>query len=249
MFALSVLACTPEPSHVADAPLPASPKATPESPPSLPAPDPIDLPPVEPPANELAELTQPPTPAPAPEPELTPASTPPGSADPLAPILPDGPEPGSPEADAELIELLDESELTQAEFDEAFRGGGPNIQGDQLVFGPGERSRAMPVLEIGKVRVEAGAVAVADLQAIVAADERELLACHAVALTEDPNSKAKVELRLEFDATGSKPTVTLQGAGALASSLRSCLIAVAESWRPKGASKAKLVVPLELSTQ
>ena len=71
-------------------------------------------------------------------------------SDPLAPILPSGPEPGSPEADAELTELLEESTLTQDEFDKAFRGGGPTIDGDQFVFGPNERTRKQPLAEQGE---------------------------------------------------------------------------------------------------
>jgi hypothetical protein len=215
----------------------------------VPKADPIDLPPIEPrsPApDELEAETDEPDEA---GPESEPTPTPAEPSDPLAPILPDGPEPGSPEADAELAALLDESTLTQEEFDKAFRGGGPNIQGDQFVFGPGERNRATPVLSIGKVRVESGSVAVADLEALVRADERKLLACHAVALTENPSSKGSVELHLVFDATGTKPTVVVEGGKALVPSLVSCLITVAESWRPKGAAKAKLVVPLVLSTQ
>jgi hypothetical protein len=237
---VSVLACSPEPTHLADAPLPASPEARPASPPTLPAPDPIDLPPIEPSARAIDE------PVATPEPE---SATPPEPADPLAPILPDGPEPGSPEADEELAKLLDESSITQEEFDKAFRGGGPNIQGDEFVFGPGERSRDTPVLEIGKLRVESGSVSAADLDAIVRADENDLLACHAVALMDDPTSKGSVELRVELDATGSKSTVTAAGGEALAPALTSCLITVAEAWRPKGAGKAKFAVPLELSTR
>ena len=180
------------------------------------------------------------------EPEPTTPSEP---ADPLAPILPDGPEPGSPESDAELTKLLDESTITQDEFDKAFRGGGPNIQGDEFVFGPGDRSRATPVLEIAKPRVESGSVTVADLEAIARADERKLLSCYAVALTDDPTIEGDVELHLVFDATGSKPKAVVESREALAPSLVSCLVTIAESWRPKSAAKAKLVIPLKLASQ
>lgn len=239
---LSVPACSPEPEPPSSRAAEPTPASGPPSPPPRPTPSAIDLPPVDPPLGEIEDQVAEPV-------EPTEPTTPPEPTDPLAPILPDGPEPGSPEADAELAELLDESTITQEEFDKAFRGGGPNIQDDQFVFGPGQRNRATPVLEIGKPRVDAGSVTVAELEALARADERKLLGCHAVALTEDPASKGSVELRLRFDAGGTKAAVTLEGGEALAPSLVSCLIAVAESWRPKSAGGAKLAVPLELSTQ
>ncbi len=60
------------------------------------------------------------TPKQTPEPIKSEAPDP---ADPLAPIMPAGPEPGSPEADKELLELLDESTISQDEFDKAFGPG------------------------------------------------------------------------------------------------------------------------------
>jgi hypothetical protein len=170
-------------------------------------------------------------------------------SDPLAPILPAGPEPGSPEADAELTALLDESTITQDEFDQAFRGGGPSVRDDQLVFGPNQRTRAQPLLGVGTPRVLQGKVAVSTLEALVRADERKLLGCLAVALTEDPTIKGAPTLHLRFDESGSKPTVTITGGDALPRALTDCLLAVANTWRPAGAAGAKLEVPLTLSTK
>lgn len=170
-------------------------------------------------------------------------------SDPLAPILPEGPEPGSPEADAELAALLDESTITQDEFDQAFRGGGPNIRDDQLVFGPNQRTRAEPMLRVGQPRVVQGKVAVAELEALVRADERKLLGCHAVALTEDPTIKGAPTLHLRFDASGTTSTITITGGESLPRALTDCLLAVAKTWRPAGAAGAKLEVRLTLSTK
>jgi hypothetical protein len=191
---------------------------------------------------------------PEPEPEIDatsesgPSEAEPPS-DPLEPILPDGPEPGSPEADAELAALLDESTITQDEFDKAFRGGGPNIQDDQFVFGPNDRKRAQPVLGIGTPRVVQGKVAVADLESLVRADERKLLGCYAVALTEAPTLVGTPTVNLRFDEAGTNPTTTITGGEGLPRALTDCLLAVAKSWRPAGAASAKLEVPLTLSTK
>lgn len=169
--------------------------------------------------------------------------------DPLEPILPDGPEPGSPEADAELAALLDESTITQDEFDKAFRGGGPNIQDDQFVFGPNDRKRPQPVLGVGTPRVVQGKVAVAELEKLVLADERKLLACYAVALTEAPTLVGAPTLHLQFDQSGSTPTASITGGDALPRALTDCLLTVAKTWHPAGAAAAKLEIPLTLSTK
>jgi hypothetical protein len=245
----SALAC-------ADAPTSdnASAKANVAAPPSAsPSVDPIDLPPRDPgPVSEVEAK-----PEIQAEPELDTASEsgpnevePPSEpSDPLAPILPDGPEPGSPQADAELAALLDESTITQDEFDKAFRGGGPNIQDDQFVFGPNERKRAQPVLGVGTPRVVQGKVAVAELEALVRADERKLLGCYAVALTEAPTLVGAPTLHLRFDEAGSTSTATITGGEGLPRALTDCLLAAAKTWRPAGAEGAKLEVPLTLSTK
>lgn len=244
----SALACADAPASEdagarATTPSPASPSAVV---------NPIDLPPRELGPNPQIE--------PAAEPQIEPAAetegelageteSPSEPSDPLAPILPDGPEPGSPEADAELAALLDESTITQDEFDRAFRGGGPTIKDDQLVFGPNQRTRAQPMLGVGQPRVLQGKVAVAEFEKLVLADERKMLACHAVALTEDPTIKGAPTLHLRFDESGSNPTITITGGEALPRALTDCLLAVAKTWRPAGAAGAKLEVPLTLSTK
>jgi hypothetical protein len=245
ILALSgALACADEPtsgnaSAQASAPAPSS---------TGPSVDPIDLPPrvrdpepIEPPieAEPDAIAAEPPD---EPEPPTEPS-------DPLAPILPDGPEPGSPEADAELAALLDESTITQDEFDKAFRGGGPNIEGDQFVFGPNDRKRAQPLLGVGTPRVVQGKVTVAELEALVRADERKLLGCYAVALTEAPTLVGAPTLHLRFDEGGATPTATITGAEGLPRALTDCLLAAAKAWRPANAAGAKLEIPLTLSTK
>jgi hypothetical protein len=212
--------------------------------------NPIDLPPREAGPNPQIEPQAPPQIQPQAEGELAGETESPSEpTDPLAPILPEGPEPGSPEADAELTALLDESTITQDEFDKAFRGGSPTIKDDQLVFGPNQRTRAQPMIGVGQPRVLQGKVTVAELEALVLADERKLLGCHAVALTEDPTIKGAPTLHLRFDESGSNPIITITGGEALPRALTDCLLAVAKSWRPAGAAGAKLEVPLTLSTK
>jgi hypothetical protein len=251
----SMLACADEPASN-DALQQAS-AVTPSSSSPNPTVNPLDLPPREPSHEPEPDLEA--------EPEIDTASETGSSeveplgeslgeslgepTDPLAPILPEGPEPGSPEADAELTALLDESTITQDEFDQAFRGGGPTMKDDQFVFGPNQRTRAQPVLDIGKPRVVQGKVDVAKLEALVRADERKLLGCYAVALTEDPTVHGSPTLHLRFDENGSNPTTTIAGGDALPRALADCLLAVAKTWRPSGAAGAKLEVPLTLSTK
>jgi hypothetical protein len=225
--------------------------STPTPSPSV-AVDPIDLPPRELSPNPQIEAQA----QPQIEPQIDategePAEAQPSSepSDPLEPILPDGPEPGSPEADAELAALLDESTITQDEFDKAFRGGGPNIQDDQLVFGPNDRKRAQPVLGVGTPRVVQGKVGVSELEALVRADERKLLGCYAVALTEAPTLVGAPTLHLRFDEGGTNSTATITGGEGLPRALTDCLLTVAKAWRPASAAGAKLEVPLTLSTK
>jgi hypothetical protein len=245
----STLACTDEP---ATDPAPAQASVeTPSSPAANPGVNAIDLPPPAPSAEDEDESES------EPEPEIEPeqaAASETGSpvaepSDPLAPILPDAPEPGSPESDAELAALLDESTITQDEFDKAFRGVGPNIQDDQFVFGPNDRKRAQPVLGIGTPRVVQGKVTVAELEALVRADERKLLSCYAVALTDAPTLVGAPTLHLRFEPSSSTPTATIAGADGLPRALTDCLLTVAKSWRPAAAAGAKLEIPLTLSTK
>lgn len=239
-----------EPPRIADE------RATPQPAPVAPTPalaeaDTSDLPPPRPspqilvPAeaatddgSEPVETTEPST-----EP---PALAEPQNEDPLAPILPTDPEPGSPEADAELAALLDESTITQDEFDEAFRGGGPNVRDDQLKFGG---QRRVPVIGVGTPKISAGKLSAAELKALVQADERKLIGCHAMALTNDPKATGSVTLRLRFDGQGAVAAVEHEGGSALGSELLACLASVANTWRPANAADAKVDVPLTLSVE
>lgn len=93
------------------------------------APLPINPKPSEPaPAVEEAELESLPLPS---EPASEPVEQEP--ADPLSPPVA---KPGSPDPDAELDALLEESTLTQEEFDAAFGKNKPRIEGDQFVLKP-----------------------------------------------------------------------------------------------------------------
>jgi hypothetical protein len=167
-------------------------------------------------------------------------------ADPLAPILPSGPEPGSPEADAELAALLDESTLTQAEFDAAFRGTKPKIDGDQFVFGAGERTRKAPVVTIGTPTVTGSKVAASELASLAKADLRGFEGCLAVALAEAPTTAGSVTLRVVFDGDGHVSEARVEGGASLGAPLRSCLAAVADDWQLAAAAKATVGVPLSL---
>ncbi|MCA9682258.1 MAG: hypothetical protein KC457_08685, partial [Myxococcales bacterium] len=173
-----------------------------------------------------------------------------GEVDPLAPELPKGPEPGSPEADAELAALLDESEITQEEFDAAFRGGGPRVDGDALLFGAGDRTRKRPKISFGKVTATAGKVEDEALRALVKADIEQLEACHAMALTKDPGQLGAAKLRLRYDKAGKVVEAEiLQETPKLSEALCACLSSVAEGWTLAAAKGATVELPLALSTQ
>jgi hypothetical protein len=186
--------------------------------------------------DEVEGAPEPPEPTAAAEPE-----------DPLAPILPSGPEPGSPEADAELAALLEESTLTQEEFDKAFRNGaGPNVRDDQLVFGGG---RKQPVVKLGAPKLLEGSLDTGKLLALAQTDERKLIGCHAMALANDPNAKGSVTLRISSDASGAVTKVEHSGGVGLGDALIACLASAAKGWRVPEASKATVELPLTLSTQ
>ncbi len=169
--------------------------------------------------------------------------------DPLAPIPPSGPEPGSAEADAELAELLEESTLTQEEFDAAFRSNKPKISGDQLVFGPGERTRKRPVVKIGTLAVSGSKLAASELSTLAKAHLRGFEGCLAVALSEDPKIAASATLVVPFDGKGEAGGSRLEGGAGLGDALRECLIAVADNWSLAGAAGASVRVPLTLGSE
>lgn len=172
----------------------------------------------------------------------------PAQVDPLAPEMPAGPAPGSPEADAELRELLDESTLTQEEFDAAFKGGaGPNVEGDAIVFGPGDRTRKAPKITIGAPTVSPASTAAGKALADVAkADRGQLEACHAMALSKDPQQVGETSLVLEFDDAGTVESASL--GAAIGEALDACLISVAEGWKVADAGARTATLPLTLAT-
>jgi len=239
------LACADEPERVESAPRSSSVDSPSPSAPVAAAP--VD----EPSAPELEPAL-----AVAPDPEPDPASAEPTlsepapePSDPLAPILPSAPEPGSPEADAELAELLEESTLTQEEFDAAFRDSKPKIAGDQFVFGPGDRTRKRPVITIGGPKIENSKLAASEISALAKAHLRGFEGCLAVALTEAPSTKGSVTLRVRFDAKGEAESATIEGGAALGEPLRECLAAVADNWSLAGAAGATVAVALTLASE
>jgi hypothetical protein len=172
-----------------------------------------------------------------------------GEVDPLAPILPSGPEPGSPEADAELAELLEESTLTQEEFDAAFRGNKPKIVDDQLVFGAGDRTRKKPVVSVGTPKVEGSTIAASEIASLAKSHMRGYEGCLAAALIEDPGLEGTLNLRVHFDAKGEVSSAKVEGGAALGEDLRECLATVAENWSLAGAAGATVGVSLTLASE
>lgn len=193
------------------------------------------------PESPPLEPTPPLEPAPSLEPE------PP--SDQLAPVPPSGPEPGSPESDAELLALLDESTITQDEFAKAFGGGKDPKLGDdeQFMFGAGERSRDRSKVSIGSASVSAGKVAPADIEALARGDLHDLEVCHAMALSKDPAELGRVTLTIEIDAKGVVNRVEVESK--LSAALNECLGSVADGWKLDGGSKATVRLQLTLSTQ
>lgn len=191
------------------------------------------------PGQQEPELGASEVPAP---PARPPAETP---EDPLAPVLPSGPEPGSPEADAELAELLEESTISQEEFDRAFRGGGPQLDGDQFVLGPGTRAR--PVVRVGQPRVREGSLDPAAAKARAEAELGDFVGCYALASKDAPGREGSIVLRLRFGADASVASTSAEGGAGLGSSLRDCLASVPADWKLPGAAGATLELPLSLS--
>ncbi|PRQ01161.1 hypothetical protein [Enhygromyxa salina] len=180
-------------------------------------------------------------------PKLPEAPESPPAADAAASIQPSGPAPGTPEADAELAELLDESTLTQEEFDSAFRGGGPKIEGDQFMFGPNERPRGRPLVDIGAPTVTGSSVAPSKLADMAQASQRDLVGCYALALGKAPKLAGAVTLKLRFDAGGKVSAATIEGSSPLGAALDRCLVSVADAWSLAAAAGASVRVPLKLS--
>lgn len=168
-------------------------------------------------------------------------------ADPLAPELPSGPAPGSPEADAELAELLEDSTITQDEFDRAFKAGGPKVEGDQLVWDQRTRKRS-------KVRVQAPAVSEGgltgkQLRTLAEADLRQLEGCHGMALRKDPDELGSARLKLSFDEAGAVSSASVDQVTGLGGPLQACLISVAEGWKLAAASGARATLKLDLAVE
>jgi hypothetical protein len=242
---LLALACTEQPENSGPAPrssdpAPISPTVAPER-----TPEPALAPSV--PSSEQPEAVG--ELEPAPSREAPPIEAEPEPSDPLAPILPSGPEPGSPSADAELAELLEESTLTQEEFDAAFRGNKPSINNDQFVWGAGERTRKQPVVSIGKPKIEGSSIAASEISSLAKAHLRGYEGCLAVALTEDPKTAGTITLRVRFDAKGEASSSSVEGGAALGESLRECLATVGDNWSLAGAAGASVSVSLTLGSE
>jgi hypothetical protein len=184
-----------------------------------------------------------------PLPLAEPTPTPEPARDELAGELPSGPEPGSPESDAELLALLDDSTLTQEEFAKAFGSGkDPKIGDDeQFEFGAGDRSRDRSKVAIGTASVSAGKVASADIEALARGDLHDLEVCHAMALSKNAAELGRASLAIEIDAKGVVSGVEVESE--LSVALEDCLGSVAEGWKVAGGSKASVRLPLTLSTQ
>lgn len=170
-----------------------------------------------------------------------------GSEGELTPELPKGPEPGSPEADAELAALLDESTITQDEFDAAFKAGGPKLDGDAFVFGPGGRTRGKPTVAVGAVSVDAGKVDAEAVAAVAKADRGQLEACLGMGLRKDDSQLGGARLRLSVGADGAVSKASVEQAPTLLDPLKACLGSVAKTWTIAGASAGEVTVPLTLS--
>lgn len=177
-----------------------------------------------------------------------PASDESAELDPLAPELPEGPTPGSAEADAELLALLDDSELTQDEFEQGFGRSGPQIDGEEFVFGPNARKRGTPVVSLGKVEGPAAE----GIATLAEADRRKFEGCLAMGLSKDEEVMGSLSLRLSFDAEGSVASVAaeqlaLGGDAAVQSSLTTCLSSIPPAWELAEAAGSSVRLPLTLT--
>ena len=192
---------------------------------------------------------------PMPPPPLAEDPAAPVAADPLAPELPRGPEPGSREADAELADLLANSELTQDEFEQAFRGAKAPTGDDLSPFGPGTRKRS--VVTVGSVKVPSGKLDPARAKSLAAGSREQFERCHAMALSQDGRQDGRLDggatgsltLRVRFDGEGRVAKANSQGGSALGSSLRRCLVSVAEGWQLAEAANAEISLALSLGSE
>ena len=171
-------------------------------------------------------------------------------SDALEPELPEGPEPGSPEADAELLALLDESTLTQEEFERGFGKDGPKIDGDAFEFGPNSRTRGQPEVRAGRIEGPAAKA----LEGLVESQQNKLVSCLGMALTKDASATGSVTLRVELDGQGGVSEVapgesSLGGASEIREALLGCLISVVEDWQLPDTKAGSTDLPLSLSTK
>lgn len=206
-------------------------------------PEPVELAELQPPTTDELEprTTTPPIEPPEPMPEPEPPRDEPAAE------LPTGPEPGSPESDAELLALLDDSTLTQEEFAKAFGSDkAPKVDDEgQVSFGAGDRGRSN--IGIGAATLSTGKAKPADLEALARADLHDFEVCHAMALSKDPKAIGPMTLTIQLGSQGAVEHVEVESK--LGSSLRDCLASVVETWTLAGAGKATLKLPLNLSTQ
>jgi len=155
-------------------------------------------------------------------------------------LVPDAPAPGTAEADAELLALLDESTLTQEEFDRAFGRGAPSA-----VAPPGERP---------EVRLGPGSGAATEpLAKLVEREQAKLVTCLGMALSKDASATGSLTLRATLDAKGevselSATARSIGGASEVGESLVGCLSSVVERWRLPASAGERVDIPLRLST-
>lgn len=244
--ALLALACLgPAPERQAERAAAPSPAATPATSPASTA-----TPPAEP------ASTPTPTPAPMPSPVGEPAPAPEvgtnATTSAAAPEPAPEPEPSAttdaeptPESDAELLALLDDSTLTQDEFAKAFgTAKAPKIDAEgEFQLGAVERSR----VEVGAATARAGKPDLAGVEALAKADVHELEACHAMALRKDDKALGKLVLELAFDAAGKVESVTVTSK--LPKALTDCVASVAKAWSSTKSANTELELALTLALQ
>lgn len=241
LLALACLGPAPSPEPQAEPAAP-SPTATPAANPASAA-----MPPIV-----IGERTpSEPTDVPAPERSVAPILDAPSPSEPAEPTpsepaaAPSGPEPGSPESDAELLALLDDSTLTQDEFANAFGSAkAPKIDAEgEFELGAVERSR----VEIGAATARSGKPDLAGVEALAKADVHELEACHAMALRKDDQALGKLVLALAFDGGGKLESVAVTSK--LPKSLTDCIASVAKRWSSPKSAGSELELALTLALQ